>query len=62
MKKIKQPYYTTPYRVGCSNQIEYEVLYTDSVGNKGIKTFCNFTDAKGKCIEGFLLRIKWEEL
>ncbi len=54
------PYRTTPYRDGCSNQVEYTEDYTDSVGNKGTKTFCNFTNKKGEEVLGYFLRIKWE--
>lgn len=54
-------YHTTPYRDGCTNQREYTETYKDQSGNKGIKTLCDYTNAKGKEVLGYFLRIKWDD-
>ncbi len=53
------PYVTNPYRDGCKNQVEYQVDFTDAVGNKAIITKCDFINKKNKQVTGYVLFVRW---
>lgn len=65
MKKTK-PYKTTPYKEGCSKQVEYETLdvYGSNSPHKyyASTTRCDYFDKKGNFHEGYVLRVKWVSL
>ena len=66
MKKQRnriKPYKTTPYKEGCSDQVEYETydVYGDKYKFYVITTRCDYTDKKGKRHIGYVLRVKWIE-
>jgi hypothetical protein len=58
---LKKPYYPMPFRPGHTNIELYEESFVDKIGNKATITKANFTDKKGKPVEGYTLFVKWLE-
>ena len=64
-KQQSKVYKTTPYKDGCTNQVEYDTL--DIYGSGSVHKFyavttrCNYVDKKGCQHTGHVLRVKWIE-
>lgn len=64
-KQQNKPYKTTPYKDGCTNQVEYDTL--DIYGSDSVHKFyavttrCDYVDKKGCEHIGHVLRVKWIE-
>ena len=62
-KQQSKPYKTTPYKDGCTNQVEYDTL--DIYGSGSVRKFyavatrCDYVDKKGIEHIGHVLRVKW---
>ncbi len=58
--KPKKAHKPTPYREGCKVLKEYEKPFIAQGGFTGTATYVDFLDKKGKLVEEYFLRIKWD--
>ena len=54
-----KPYRILPFRTGNKVVRKYEEHFDDGCGHTAMITKVDYTDKKGKLVEGFILYINW---